>query len=920
MAIMEQTFREIERGFEKGIEEGSLDVVLDMVQSSQYQFPFKSTMRETVSNALDAIKERDMAKKILLGQAKVSDFYEDREGDIYKNSRFTPEYYELEWLSEDPNVYIRYVVGSNMEKDKITITDYGVGLGGLRLEKYFSIGFSTKRLMRIPLGKFGVGSKSPLSMNDYFTIESRYNGKKYRFNVYTGKKVESIVGKFNLETGESNGEDTLPNGYHLYYENTTELNGITIIIEAKKAYKNQIEEVVESQLLYFDNVKLLIEENGHTSNIDFHPTIIYEDDNIIMSDSNYYSKPHILVNKVNYGYVNFEELELVEKSGNIGLKVQPEDIEVHPSRESLIWKDKTKKMVGVCFQRVVDLATRFIEKELQDSDFLRWLKTCYSLAHQGTFSGTYRNFETCSKERLLVERLSNVIDLASIEPVFSGTSIKYAVDLFYFIPVHRTSFKKTRRKNLEVSIIQRTREFSVKDDIPIVVVDTNSSNRKDKYLLSLYPTGFYRVKAPIWRSERGLTMSKEEVRLRIESNSDYLYPSHLSYSEESPDIDNLIKESNSIWEAFIASKDLIFYDQVIVPDSFRGTEEEEEEVLSSDEDSDGKLSEIERRKLKGTTLIHIVRWQSCMLYKSAGKLLEWEKKEVSPHIIDDWDEPEIYYGNDSDTDTLELVALLTRPSSHNDPLKSWAERFDGENTNMVYYRYLRTDSLSGNERYPNFTGANVKLFKVAQQNTKLYKDFKHIQKFFHEIKDNRIIMSKELVKWNTARQLRTKLWHLNFLWNYFYDPEKQLKFHNLVDYVEKNYRAMNMFKEHSALKQESVDTLIEYLEKVQDFQLFVRTTESPEEIAKVALSLWKTDTIEGAEALDIDVWDEYNELFEWSLPINPILNEITLLTGLESPANVRFFAPDKRQNYSPVNFSEQLDRSIVGFLKFKGII
>lgn len=140
MAILEQQTTEINGGFEKKIEEGSMGLMMDILQKYQYQFPIKSSIRELASNGLDSIAEREVAKRILTGQNKVSDFYEEKEGSLYKDSKFDPEYYDLKYLSDDPNVYITYHVGSGVEKDKVTIEDNGVGLGLYRLSSYFNLG------------------------------------------------------------------------------------------------------------------------------------------------------------------------------------------------------------------------------------------------------------------------------------------------------------------------------------------------------------------------------------------------------------------------------------------------------------------------------------------------------------------------------------------------------------------------------------------------------------------------------------------------------------------------------------------------------------------------------------------------------------------------------------------------------------
>lgn len=175
-------------------------------------------------------------------------------------------------------------------------------------------------------------------------MESRYNGLLYRFNIFN-KQVQSIVPKFNLETGQENISFEI-NGEVAYCQATTEKNGVRVIVPMKKHHFTEFDEAVKRQLMYFENVVYKIrDEYGNDHGIPVRPNILYQDDSIVISDNQFFSKPHILINNVNYGFINFDELEIENVSGNIGLKVSPEEVEVSPSRENLIWEEKTREAV-----------------------------------------------------------------------------------------------------------------------------------------------------------------------------------------------------------------------------------------------------------------------------------------------------------------------------------------------------------------------------------------------------------------------------------------------------------------------------------------------------------------------------------------------------------------------------------------------
>ena len=67
-------------GIKKEIEEGSLELIFQALQSDIYSDPVRSFVRETISNGLDSIIEKNVHKEISNGKP-VSDFFKIREED-----------------------------------------------------------------------------------------------------------------------------------------------------------------------------------------------------------------------------------------------------------------------------------------------------------------------------------------------------------------------------------------------------------------------------------------------------------------------------------------------------------------------------------------------------------------------------------------------------------------------------------------------------------------------------------------------------------------------------------------------------------------------------------------------------------------------------------------------------------------------
>lgn len=142
------------KGIDREIDENAHSLIMDTIQMTQYQYPESSTVRELTSNAIDSQAEKIRAIEILTGKVKKEDYYIERQEAQYKDSNFDESYYDLNWLDQQNNtVELKYICGTGGGWcDKLIVKDYGVGLGGTRLQKYFSIGYSTKRNTTKALG------------------------------------------------------------------------------------------------------------------------------------------------------------------------------------------------------------------------------------------------------------------------------------------------------------------------------------------------------------------------------------------------------------------------------------------------------------------------------------------------------------------------------------------------------------------------------------------------------------------------------------------------------------------------------------------------------------------------------------------------------------------------------------------------
>ena len=865
-------------GFSKEIDHGAMGLVFDTLQRFQYQYPIKSTIREVVSNGLDSVREKNVAISILKGLSKVEDHYVNKEGAIYKDSHFNADYYNLTALSSKDDVEVIYCDGGETGKDSLIIRDYGVGLGGDRLKGYFKLGYSTKRLNKFALGKFGLGAKSPLSTGiPYYTVKSRHNKMEFVFNIYN-HRVESIVPKFDMKTGAENPEYTFPEvrdaagqlisaAVTVHYYVTDQPNMFEIEMQVKKHHKQSYLDAVTSQLLYFPNVKLFEEKsNGYMQEIPVKAQIMFENNLIVLSNNSPYNKPHLILNGVNYGYIDFRELELEEKIGNIGIKVEPERVTINPSRESLVWDQTTREVIIEKFHEVVGIAETIINDEMQEMDFVKWMKLA-ATANDGQYSWNKKADNT------ILGRLTKIVDMSKIELSYpADQSFKFNRNLLNGIFAERVSSETTRKGSKRITKIEYTPGWgsSLQNDLPVVLIHGPKSNRKNKYMMKhLYPQGFLLVKLEVW-NVNGDEVLPEDIK--DEKMIDQLIGRNCGPEKAKARIaalHNFIRTSTAT----------IDYDSINVPSDFKATETEEDEEETEEATSEeASISAAERRKLNGSTVVHTPR-----LSGDFRKPLDMQKVEVPVCLVDEWTNAEVFWSNQDYEELMHTAALMTRPYESETQRNATSE--------VEYDRFIAT----GNDGVYNHQfgslawfqeSSNVRLIKVAQNNVKYYQDFKHITKFFKEIRNKTITMSNALVRWNTARMMQEKITNLAFLAGFkSINPEIHQKYKSVKNYIEANWKPMNISNKTFGADESTTGQLIAHLDKVGQFQLFVRQNADEKElIAELATQLFNPQPgveIEDGLAIDTEVYDTYMQLIDWSEPVQVMLNMVSPLVDAE---------------------------------------
>lgn len=334
----------IVEGFSKQVDAGAMNLIMDITQSDQYQHPWKSMVREVVSNAKDAVDEKKVAKRILTGESKVEDHFIQRDGSLYKDSNWDEEYYNLKYLSDDDRVKITYIENYNRKEigfcDLFVVEDKGVGIGNDRIVGFTKLGYSTKRNSQRVLGSFGLGNKAPLSTGvESFIVESAHNGKLIRLEIFN-YKISSLIGPMNMETGEQNkyhtfdlGKDEKGNDItvDLHYEKTDSTNYTRIIVPCKKAGRKKIDDAIKEVLPYVKGIDYYyVNKEGSERKVNFQPKIEYESSRILVTNNRRWDKVQVAIVKdptkqkhdvcISYGHIDFEEMNITPVKGAVAIK------------------------------------------------------------------------------------------------------------------------------------------------------------------------------------------------------------------------------------------------------------------------------------------------------------------------------------------------------------------------------------------------------------------------------------------------------------------------------------------------------------------------------------------------------------------------------------------------------------------------
>ena len=871
-------------GIAKKINKGAEKMVFDILQSTQYSMPIQSTIRELVTNACDSQREKEIAREIILGQKKVEDYYIERHGDQYEDSNFNKDYYSIGYLDSETNhIDLLYTQNEGVGYcDTFAVTDYGVGIGARRLEGILELGYSTKRNTSENFGAFGLGAKAALSTGvDFYTIETIYNGMRFKCNCYN-YKTDFIIPAFNVKEGKPNPFITFSDGTKVYYENYGGKNQTTVSFGVKRHNRTKFEDAIEEQLMYFNNVEFKIkEEDDYTKTVNFKTQVLYNSKNIIVGDSYYFSKPHIVLVKdkdastgINYGYIDFKELEMEQMYGCVAFKcptrqvvtnedgtetVLQEGVDVTPSREKVIWNETTKKYIKGVIQAAALEASDMVEKQLEETDFLKWISKCRAIISGDT------------GDNPILSKLSRIIDKDQIKPKFGpDPRIKYEsiVKLFEGLKLMKPVLINSTMEREPVKdwnsfdakhFYAREEQFSKYKDSYLHQLDRDDSYSHNKvctYTLEdldtkfrediLKTTGDAQVKL---LTEKGRVNAKRAVILEFIKKSEW----YKNYDEV------------EVSEEFIAKcKDI------------------EEEQLEKAKYSN--LTAAERREIEKRMVAYTLRWDHL---KDDNLTLE----KIEPKAKDLMDSSNrIYYCTKEDEGKMRAAALLLKEVVPHFkevyPSASWhanGNQRESQSYPIYWYEHPPVRFLEWQHKGEYYDWAKPvqgwdtpQIIRVSQNKVKFITqnpNVKHIDELFLQLTDNNgYTMDNSLIKYYTAHKLE-KINNFKFLQGLkCIHPTLQEDYCELMDLRNDNYSRY----EYRKVKDMAPD-IISHMDKLFEFQKFMGECDDADLIEQKSKELFVLSDISEAKAADLSILAKYDNIVEFAEDVKPLLDELDCL-------------------------------------------
>ena len=235
-----------------------------------------------------------------------------------------------------------------------SVKDFGTGLSAEAINSVFTVFFqSTKDNSNDAIGCFGLGSKTPFSYTDQFTVTSIVDGEL------------TIYSAFISDTG-------MPSIIKMHSESTSEHNGVEIKMSVKREDYNRFSDAIVTQLQFFKVKPVVL-----NSNLKFkHREYNFDTGSIRIASGTYYSNIWIVQGNVGYpidmnkisGKISADSQRFLEslRGNHVEFMFDIGQIGVTASREAVEYNQQTVANIEKMVQKAIAETKTFVDQKLKN--------------------------------------------------------------------------------------------------------------------------------------------------------------------------------------------------------------------------------------------------------------------------------------------------------------------------------------------------------------------------------------------------------------------------------------------------------------------------------------------------------------------------------------------------------------------------
>jgi hypothetical protein len=286
-----------EKTINSTISQNKLSKLWDMLQNP-YKNNIGSIVRELSSNMIDSHTEAGIEDAI-----------------------------RIKFSKDESNFYVSFI-------------DVGIGMSPDRVEKVYSTYLeSTKELSNDFIGAFGIGSKSPLSYQDVFYINTRFNSVEYNYMMRKGAEGPAIDLLNSEATTERNGTEI-----KIYIKNESDLlKFLNETFTQLHYFKNVVIDIndlikIYNNTYYTNQYTVAIQSLEQSYNL-------IEGKHFVARTNTTFKDLHIAIGEVYYP-IDWSNLQIPRINIPIALKFNIGELEIIQTREDIRYTEKSIKAIN----------------------------------------------------------------------------------------------------------------------------------------------------------------------------------------------------------------------------------------------------------------------------------------------------------------------------------------------------------------------------------------------------------------------------------------------------------------------------------------------------------------------------------------------------------------------------------------------